>query len=268
MIRPSALALHYRRIGPDSAPAVLFLHGITESHRYFASRLAGLAGPFHLVLPDLPGFGLSPKPVVSYRIDLFVDAIRAFVEEGELSERPLHLVGHSLGAILALEYAARYPEQVGRIVLLSLPRFSDPETAREIFWSGSPSYRKLLQQHSLKANLSQLRRTGLVPALRNAWGIPLEVLSDCRLFTFQSLTSTLENCLLNHSVEPALDRAPHVPTLLLHGEKDQVAPFHRVAELPREHPHMLLRSFPSGGHHVLHTHAGDCGALIRSHLSS
>src|SRR5437867_4913682 len=97
LLSPGRLPLHHERLGPPDAPAVLFLHGITESRRYFSARVAPLAGPFHLVLPDLPGFGLSPKPVVSYSVGLFVEAVRSFVEAGGLAGRPLHLVGHSLG---------------------------------------------------------------------------------------------------------------------------------------------------------------------------
>jgi len=263
----SRLPLHHVRLGPPGAPTALFLHGITESCRYFLPRVRGLADAFHLVLPDLPGFGRSPKPLVAYDTELFARALEWFLQETGLDERPIHIVGHSLGAILALELAARRPALVDRLVLLNLPRFSDPASARRIFWNGSPSYRKLLQQHSLRANLSQLRRTGFVPAVRNVWGIPLQVLADSRRFTFQSLTSTLENCLLNYSVDPVLERAPRRPTLLLHGRRDQVAPFDRVKELASRHDHMELRSFPGSGHHVLHTHPSACLLLIRAHLS-
>jgi pimeloyl-ACP methyl ester carboxylesterase len=219
-----------------------------------------------MVFPDLPGFGYSPKPIVVYTIDLFVNSLRAFLAEQRLADRPLHIVAHSLGALIALEYASRYPLSVQRLVLLSLPRFPDPMSARRIFGDGSPSYRKLVQRHSLRANLAQLRRTGLFPALLNAWGIPLQVLLDCRRFTFQSLTSTLENCLLSHSVEPSLRGMPPRPTLLIHGERDQVAPYDVVALLPHQYGHMEIRSFRSGGHHVLHSHPRGCVSLIRAHL--
>jgi len=260
--------LHHLRVGPEEAPVVLFIHGITESHRYFSRRVAPLAKSFHLLLPDLPGFGRSPKPVTPYRVDFFVDAVRSLLVRLELADRPLHLVGHSLGAIIAVEYAGRFPERIDRLVLLNLPRYSDPDTAHRSFWAGSAAYRKLIQEQSWLASLKGARRTGIAGAVRNIWGMPLEVIADCRLFTFQSLTSTLENCLLNYCVDEALAKLPARPTLLLHGERDQVAPIESVAELPRRHAHMRLRSFRSAGHHVLHTHPRDCLSLIRSHLAA
>lgn len=261
------MQLNYARLGREDLPAVLCLHGITESNRYFTTRVGSLAESFHLVLPDLPGFGLSPKPVIDYRVETFARAVRTFIEEQGLEARPLHLVGHSLGSIVALEYAAQHPERIGKIVLLSLPRFTDPDTAHRIFWSGSPSYRKLLQQHSLVENFSQFRRLGLGTALRTAVGIPVEVLVDCRRFTFQSLTSTLENCLIHYSVDPLLERMPARSTLLVHGRGDMVAPFGEVEPLPSRHAHMALRAFDGAGHHVLHTHTRDCVELIRSFLA-
>ncbi len=230
------------------------------------TRSRPLEEKFDLLLPDLPGFGFSPKPVVPYDIDLFVDSLRACVEEEGLAGRPLHVVGHSLGAILALEYAARFPENLSRMVLLSLPRFHDSESAHRMFWLGSPSYRRLLQQNSFRQNLSQLGRLGLGIALRSAAGIPWEVIVDARRFTFQSLTSTLENCLLHYSVEPALGKAPRIPTLLLHGLADQVAPFEAVARISEEHPHIALAPIAGAGHHVLHTHPRRSMARVVAHL--
>jgi len=53
---------------------------------------------------------------------------------------------------------------------------------------------------------------------------PWSVLIDSHKFTFKSLTSTLEHCLLNYQVDRILPSVPPVPTLLIHGEQDSVAP--------------------------------------------
>jgi pimeloyl-ACP methyl ester carboxylesterase len=246
---------------------VLFLHGITESRRYFARAIAPLALRFDLVIPDLPGFGLSPKPATRYSMDLFRDSVRAFLEQHGLHEQPLHLVGHSLGSLIALEYSAAYPEHIERLALLNLPRHFSSEEAHGIFWSGSPSYRKLLLQASARASWVQFRRTGLSMSLRYARRFPWAVLMDARKFTFLSLTSTLENCLINYRVDPVLERMPHVPTLLIHGERDQVAPVANVRSLPGVYPWMRLLEIPGSGHHILHTHGQSVVRAIDGFLS-
>lgn len=246
--------LHSITLGRPGGHVVVFLHGITESRRYFERPVSTLADRFELVLPDLPGFGLSPKPLVRYSMDLFRTSIREFLVHRGLHERPIHLVGHSLGSLIALEYAAAYPEHARRLVLLNLPRHFSSREAHDFFWSGSPSYRKLLHEHSVRATLGQLRRTGITMSLRYARRFPWSVLIDSRKFTFLSLTSTLENCLLNYAVDPVLARMPEIPTLLLHGERDQVAPLDHVRKLPEDYPWMRLLSIPASGHHILHTH--------------
>lgn len=260
--------LHYVRLGSGRAGTVLFLHGITESRRYFAGKVRPLADRFELLIPDLPGFGLSPKPATRYSMDLFRGSVRSFLEHHGLHERPIHIVGHSLGSLIALEYAGRHPENVERLVLLSLPRHFSRAEAHRIFWRGSPSYRKLLQEHSIRETVEQVRRMGVSMSLRLARHIPWTVVADARKFTFLSLTSTLENCLLNYRVDPALDRMPHRPTLLVHGEQDQVAPFEHVRPLPGMYPWMRLVTVPESGHHMLHTHAKQVVRAMKRFLLS
>ena len=103
-------------------------------------------------------------------------------------------------------------------------------------------------------------------SLRYARRFPWTVLMDARKFTFLSLTSTLENCLLNYRVDPTLARVPSLPTLLIHGERDQVAPLAHVEGLPRDYPWMRLLAIPGSGHHVLHTHGHAVRQAIRDFL--
>jgi pimeloyl-ACP methyl ester carboxylesterase len=253
-------------MGRPRLGTILFIHGITESRRYFERRMAPLAERYELLIPDLPGFGLSPKPVTRYSMDLFRDSVASFVEHRASGSRPLHIVGHSLGSLIALELADRYPEMIRRLVLLNLPRHTSSQEAHEFFWDGSPSYRRLLHQHSWRASLYQLRRTGFTMSLRYARRFPWAVLIDARKFTFLSLTSTLENCLLNYRVDALLERMPRIPTLLIHGERDQVAPMAHVRHLPERYPWMELHDIPGSGHHVLHTHGPRVVRAIRAFL--
>ena len=61
-------SLHALRLGDPSAPPIVFLHGITGSRRYWHRRVDPLAKQYRLIIPDLIGFGLSPKPPVDYTV--------------------------------------------------------------------------------------------------------------------------------------------------------------------------------------------------------
>ena len=259
--------LHFVERGESNRPTLLFLHGITGSGRYWDRKVRDLAADYHLVLPDLPGFGLSPKPHVEYTMDLFRDSIRSFIERRGLAMRPLVIVGHSLGSLIALEYAARYGDHLQRMILLSLPRFTNPAIAHEVFWRGSPHYRRLLNEHSLKETLAQMKRTGLELTLRYLFRFPWTVLIDSHKFTIKSLTSTLEHCLLSYQVDRVLPSVPPIPTLLIHGEQDSVAPLAHIRHLPDDYPQMRLRTIAGTGHHLFLTHTQHSLDLIHGFLN-
>ena len=265
---PPAHPLHHVEHGPTAAPVIVFLHGITGSRRYWESRVRPLASRFRLVLPDLLGFGLSPKPRLEYGMATFRDSLRDFLVDRGLAERPIHFVGHSLGSLIALEYAAAHPDHVRRLVLLSLPRFRDAATAHELFWRGSPHYRRLLNQPSLRATLAQMRRSGLEVTLRYLWKFPWSVVVDSRKCTLNSLTSTLDRCLLNYQVDRILPKVPERPCLLLHGERDAVAPLAHVADLPALYPFMQLEVVRGTGHHLFLTHPRDCVGRVGRFLDA
>jgi pimeloyl-ACP methyl ester carboxylesterase len=204
---------------------------------------------------------------VDYTPEFFRDSVRGFMESEGIAARPCVLVGHSLGAIISVEYAARWPEEIRALVLVNLPRYLSPEEAHLLFYAGSPNYRKLLGEHSVAGNLAQLRRTGVDLFLRYAVSFPFAVYADCRKFTLRSLTSTLLHSLIHYSVDGVLERLDPVPTLLIHGVRDTVAPLANVQPLVDRYPFMRLETVQGSGHHVLLTHSRRCLALIESHAS-
>jgi len=265
---PRGLELSWTSVGADDAPPILMIHGITASGRYWLPRMLPLARQHRLLVPDLPGFGLSPKPYVDYDMDFFTEALFGFIQRRELEDRPISIVGHSLGALLALEIAAREPERVKRLALLNVPRFESAEAAHQVMMDGSSSYRSLLLLNSWSASVSQLRRVGWRLATRSLRRLPWEVLVDARRFTFRSLTSTLEHCLLHYRVDDTLARcSEQLPTLLIHGEQDQPAPLSEVAALTRRPPYPRLETIPGGGHHLIHTHTAECLRLLEKFLA-
>lgn len=257
-------------LGPESAPVVLVLHGITASHRYWLPRIVPLARHFRLIVPDLPGFGASPKPFTDYTMELFVETLSEhLVQEGVSAHGTVHLVGHSLGALIALEVAANLGARAGAAVLLNLPRFPDAETAHHIMVQGSASYRRLLTVNTLAADFAQVRRAGWRFTARYLRRLPWNLLRDTRRFTFRSLSSTLENCLLHYRLEPVLERLPRsLNLLLIHGAIDPVAPLEPIRELTRHAPYPQLHVIGEAAHNPFHTHTAECLKLIDAFLGS
>lgn len=262
---PRSLKLYRSVAGPRGARAILLLHGITGSRRYWLPRALRLARSHRLIVPDLPGFGRSPKPFTDYTHGFFVESLVGLLEQEDVGG-PVQIVGHSLGALIGLELAIRYPDLVGRMTLLNLPRLSDSEEAHRVWFEGSAQYRNLLMANSIGHNIAQVRRTGLRLTARYMRRMPWAVMADCRRFTFRSLTSTLEHCLLHYRLDDALRAVPRLPVTLIHGDSDQVAPLRGILDLPTTHPHPSLAVIRGAGHHPFLTHPPICLDLIEAHL--
>jgi pimeloyl-ACP methyl ester carboxylesterase len=102
------LRVHYLRWDADGSRPVVLLHGLASNARiwdWVAPQLAQAGLPVYA--PDARGHGLTDKPAEGYRFDDFFLDLAAFLDASQL-ERPV-LVGHSWGAQIALDYAARRP---------------------------------------------------------------------------------------------------------------------------------------------------------------
>lgn len=102
--------------GPEEGEPIVLLHGFPENWQTWTPVMSGLAGEgFRVFAPCLPGYGGTSAPE-SYRIDDLGAAIAAFCETvGE--GRPVHLVGHDWGGIIASSTASLHPEPLRSITL-------------------------------------------------------------------------------------------------------------------------------------------------------
>ncbi len=122
-----------RAPGPGTSPVdVVLVHGIGVSGRYFRPlerELAGPGGARRVVVVDLPGFGDSPRPDQPLDIGDHADVVLALIERLGL-ERPV-VVGHSMGAQVVTEAAARRPDALGAAVLVGPVAEPDARTPWE-----------------------------------------------------------------------------------------------------------------------------------------
>ncbi len=102
-------------------PTVLMLHGIFRRSDDFDELHARLGADFNVEAPDQLGHGAAPR-APRYRIIDYADYLAPNLQD--LANRPLILFGHSLGGVVALALADRYPECVQALILEDPPLFS------------------------------------------------------------------------------------------------------------------------------------------------
>ncbi|WP_445145138.1 alpha/beta fold hydrolase [Dyella sp. Tek66A03] len=99
-------------------PTLLLLHGFAASKEVWLKQAELLTPHFHVIAPDLPGWGESSRvDGASYNIDAQAARLQAFVDALHLPR--FVLVGHSMGGAIAGVYAAEHPEHVAEMALLS-----------------------------------------------------------------------------------------------------------------------------------------------------
>lgn len=109
--------VHYEVLG-RGRPA-LFLHGWVGSWRYWIPVMQPASSSFRTYAIDLWGFGDTAKDPLRYSLDRQLQLLDSFLEEMGIAR--LAIIGHGLGAILALMYAHRHPEIVDRVMAVSCP---------------------------------------------------------------------------------------------------------------------------------------------------
>ena len=128
---------HAEAFGEPGKPVLIVLHGGPGADYRYLLPLQALADDYQVVFYDQRGTGLSPRvPADSITLDSFVSDLDAFVEHYGRG-RPVHLVGHSWGAMLASAYAGAHPHKVTRMVLAE-PAFLDHSTADAMQSGGGP----------------------------------------------------------------------------------------------------------------------------------
>lgn len=123
--------LHYFAAGDPNQPVVIILHGLISEASEWLQNIEVLSKQFHVIALDLPGCGQSDKPFINYSIGTFVDYLNGFLQT--LNCDRVSLIGHSLGAVIAINFALTYPNQVDRLVNISggfgyaLPEADNPQ---------------------------------------------------------------------------------------------------------------------------------------------
>ena len=123
----NGIRLHYLTAGQGD-PVVL-LHGFAETSHMWLPLVAKLADRDTVIAPDLRGFGQSSAPADGYTKAAMAEDIHALVKSLKF-DRSIRLVGHDIGLMVAYAYAAQYPAEVDRIVLMEafLPGVGDWNT--------------------------------------------------------------------------------------------------------------------------------------------
>ena len=257
--------LHVRVLGSELPPIVL-LHGLTASNRSWSATFDSLADDAVVVVPDLLGFGDSPRPGSGYGPDAHADAVVACLESLAL-RGPAIIAGHSMGALIALRLATRHPELVAAVVAIAPPIARDSTDARRriaslgllarIFALDSPAAR------SVCALMCRYRPAAARLASWLRPDLPSELARASVQHSWASYSQSLSEVILAAPGNADL-AASRVPVRMLAGDRDDVIDLPWLQTLADELPHVLLERVAGGRHDLQLTDPTRCIAAIRA----
>jgi pimeloyl-ACP methyl ester carboxylesterase len=215
-------------------PPVVFLAGLPATTHFWQGSFDSLGQTHRLIFVDTLGFGRSPLPDVKYIHEDHLGALRrTLVAEG--ATRRVTFVAHSFGTLLAAYYAARYPDEVERLLLLGTPVFADEEEARTHISEMSSMGGIFTLNPLLAREACKLHEATVSPALARIVPLflpdtPPEIAREGLLHTWQSFNGTLRNIVLTKPIAtPLAHIGPKVT--FVHGRADHITPVERVRAL-------------------------------------
>ena len=136
---------------------ILCIHGLTANCRFWDCLASALSPPHKIFAMDLRGRGLSDSPPSGYSVKRHCRDIFAMMNDLGLSR--ITLMGHSLGALIALVFAAQHPQRVNKLILIDGGgKLSEAQMAR-VFAGIKPSLDRLGQVFpSFEAYISQMKQ--------------------------------------------------------------------------------------------------------------
>ena len=226
-----------RFLEAGSGPPLVLVHGLGSNARQDWGRLVPiLARRFHVVAPDLPGFGESEKPpAADYSIRMQVAALGAFMDARGIARA--RVAGLSMGGWIVSRFAGEHPERVERLLVVDAAgmRPERPDVPAEVLLPrDEEGVRRLVAavRHNAPAPPSFVARDLLVRLLGQQWVVrrALESMRDGSDW-------------LNGSL-----RRADMPVLVVWGEQDALIPVAYGAALAGEFPRARLVVLDGCGH--------------------
>ena len=255
------LKVFYRQAGNPKSPVVLLLHGFPTSSHMFRELIPALADRYHVVAPDLPGFGYTEAPdrkTFKYTFDHLAEVMERFTEALGLSRYALYVFDY--GAPVGFRLAVRHPERIAALISQNGNAYeeglSDGWNPIQAYWKDpSPENRSALRAF-LMPETTQWQYTHGAPDRErlspDAWTL------DSELLARPGISST---CL---ATIRATSRS--IPNSRVWGKND---PFFLPAgtqAFKRDNPDAEVHLLDAG-HFALESHGPEIAVIIRDFLA-
>ncbi|WP_434362296.1 acetoin dehydrogenase dihydrolipoyllysine-residue acetyltransferase subunit [Parasalinivibrio latis] len=240
--------LRYAKRDGEGTP-ILLVHGFGGDLDNWLFNIDAFSQPVYAL--DLPGHGQSFKTLPSADLNSLVSAVFALMEDRELER--VNLVGHSMGGAVCASLAAKHPQRVSSVTLISPAGFGDE-----------------INGDYIEGFVSATSRRELTPVLKLLFADPSlvtramadDMMKYKRLDGVQDALTSLSKALFESGKQrinvPDLLASTGIPVQVIWGEKDTVIPASQAVALPGA----SVTTLPNAGHMAMMEEAGEVNKLI------
>ncbi|WP_254062728.1 alpha/beta fold hydrolase [Caulobacter sp. S45] len=275
MAEVDGLNVFYREAGNPGQPKLLLLHGFPTAGHMFRNLIPLLADRFHLVAPDLPGFGQSdmpPRAKFSYTFENIAGVIERFTEVVDFERFAAYVFDY--GAPTGFRLAVRHPERITAIISQNGNAYEEGlsegwKPIRAYWEDPSPANREALRVFlSPETTHWQYTQGAADSALVSPDGQNLDNYYLARPGADEIQLDLLGDYKSNVALYPAFQnyfRTHRPPLLAVWGKNDPFFLPPGAEAFKRDIPGAVVR-FVDAGHFALETHASEIADSIRDFL--
>jgi len=268
--------IFYRQAGPANAPTILLLHGFPTSSHMFRNLIPALSDKYHVVAPDLPGFGFSDAPdrkQFKYTFENLASVIDRFTQTIGLERYAIYVFDY--GAPVGFRLALAHPERITAIISQNGNAYeeglSEGWNPIQKYWKQPTAENRAALREFLKPESTKWQ---YLHGVQDATQVAPETYAlDSALLARPGNDEIQLDLFLDYASNVALYpkfqeyfRTNKPPLLAVWGKNDPFFLPPGAEAYKRDNPNAEVR-FYDAGHFALETHAQEIAGAIRDFLS-
>ncbi|RFS19556.1 alpha/beta hydrolase [Chitinophaga silvatica] len=255
--------VHYKISGTDSSHTIVFIHGggATGMEVWDYTLPSMLEGSPRILTYDLYGRGYSDRPDVDYSAELYEQQLKQLLDTLGFKQ-PVDLVAMSMGSAIAMQFTARHPERVRKLVLLGPAASGDLRASKLL---SVPVLDKFLMTcYWYPRSIENQRKEFRDMELFAKYSQRLQHFIDFE--GYKRITLSTWHCMLNKSQLHFLSAIQPNSILLIYGDSDPFFPIQKLEDYKKLYPTLISKKITNAGHMPHYEQPDQVNPLIKDFL--